>query len=96
MDNIFVLVIVAVTSAITYFGTQRKNRAKIREAIRAFFEYAGTFSLFFVANVVFGFFIILLIRTFTPVFVALYALENVLLLILSAVQAFVFQRSWKR
>jgi hypothetical protein len=95
VDNIFVLVIVAVTSAITYFGTQRNNRAKIRAAIRAFFEYAGTFSLFFVANIVFGFFIILLIRTFTPL-VALYALENVLLLILSAAQAFVFHRSWKR
>jgi hypothetical protein len=96
VDNIFVLVIVAVTSAITYFGTQRNNRAKIHAAIRAFFEYAGTFSLFFVANIVFGFFIILLIRTFTPLFVALYALENVLLLILSAAQAFVFHRSWKR
>jgi hypothetical protein len=96
VDNVFVLVIVAMTSAITYFGMQLKNRAKIREAIHAFFEYAGTFSLFFAANVVFGFFIILLIRTFTPLFVALYALENVLLLILSAAQAFVFHRSWKR
>jgi len=96
VDNIFILLIVAVTSAITYITMQHHTRARIHEAIHALFEYAGTFSLFFTANIAFGVFIIFLIRTFTPRFVALYSLENVLLLILSAAQAFVFHRSWNR
>jgi hypothetical protein len=65
-------------------------------AIRSFFEWTGTFSLFFVANLALGTLIVFFIRTFTPTFIALYALQNVLLLILSAAQAFVFHSVWKR
>ena len=96
MESIFIFLIVGITSAITYFAPRRDKRARIREAIRALFEYAGTFSLFFAANIGFGVFVIFFIRTFTSRFVALYTLENMLLLILSAAQAFVFHRSWKR
>ena len=96
MDSVFILMIVAITSTTTYFATQNNNRSRIREAIHAFFEYAGTFSLFFAANIALGVLMIFLIRTFTPRFVALYTVENVLLLILSAAQAFVFHRAWKR
>jgi hypothetical protein len=96
VDNIFILLIVAITSAFTYLATQHNNRARIREAIGPLFEYAGMFTLFFAANIAFGVLIIFVIRTFTPRFMALYTVENVLLLILSAAQAFVFHRAWKR
>ena len=52
--------------------------------------------IFLAANVALGAAVILLIRGFTPHFVTLYTLESVLLLVLSAAQAFIFQISWRR
>jgi len=54
------------------------------------------FAVFLAANLTLGAAVILLVRALTPRFVALYTLENLLLLILSAAQAFVFQAWWKR
>ena len=97
MDNIFILLIVALTSFVVYQVTKtNRNEKKLSEAIRAFFEWIGMFSLFFVVNLMIGVVVVFLIRTFTPRFVALYSLQNFLLLFLSAVQAFVFHHSWRR
>jgi hypothetical protein len=68
----------------------------MRQAIRAFFEWVGMFAFFFLANLAVGVLFVFLIRTFTPRFVALYALQNVFLLILSGAQAFVFHYLLKR
>ena len=95
MDNIFILLIVALTSFVAYQAA-KTHPEKMSEAIRAFFEWMGMFSLFFVVNLTIGVVVVFLIRTFTPRFVALYSLENFLLLFLSAVQAFVFHHSWRR
>jgi hypothetical protein len=99
MDNFFIFFLVAATSVIAYQAT-RVNREfigpKLRTALRALVDWVGTFSLFFAANLVLGVVVVLLLRTFLPRFVSLYLLENLLLLILSAAQAFVFHHWWKR
>jgi len=81
---------------VAYYASRSNKNPRLRDAIRAFFEWTGTFSIFCAANLACGVLIISLIRTFTPRFVSVYALQNALLLILSAVQAFVFQHFWKR
>jgi len=96
VDNLFIFLLVAITSLFAYYATHRQKHGTMRNAMRAFFEWTGTFSLFFVANLASGTLILFFIRTFTPTFISLYALQNVLLLILSAAQAFVFHHVWKR
>ena len=96
MDSLFILVLVTLTSLFAYYATHWNNHTTMRDAIRAFFEWAGTFSIFLAINLLFGASIVLFIRTFTPRFVSLYTLQNVLLLVLSAAQAFVFHHWWKR
>jgi hypothetical protein len=48
------------------------------------------FVMFLVSNVVLGALLVLILRTFTGRFLSIYVLGNMLLVILSAVQAFVF------
>jgi hypothetical protein len=99
VENVFILLLVVLTSWIMYHATHwnhSRGAAGARDALRAFVEWVGMFSLFFTANLLVGVFVIFLIRTFTARFVALYALENTLLPILSAAQAFVFHYWWKR
>ena len=66
------------------------------QALKALLDWAGLFAIFLAANLMLGAAAILLIRALTPRFVALYVLENLLMLILSAAQAFVFQAWWNR
>ena len=68
----------------------------ILQALRALLDWAGMFAIFLAANLMLGAAVILMIRALTPRFVALYTLENLLMLILSAAQAFVFQAWWRR
>jgi hypothetical protein len=97
MELIFLILLVLLTSTLAYQGMTRLRRPSprsIMDALRAFFEWAGAFALFLTANVALGVLIILVIRGFTTRFVAFYQLENVLLLALSAVQAFVFRHAF--
>ena|ERR1700733_9819651 len=97
MELIFVVLLVLLTSTFAYQVMKRLQRPgprSIRAAVRAFFEWVGAFTLFLTANVALGVLIILLIRGFTQRFVALYELENLLLFVLSAVQAFVFRHAF--
>jgi hypothetical protein len=96
VDTLFIFSLVLGTSLFTYYATHWNNHAKVRDAVRSFFEWAGTFSIFFAANLVVGASVVFLLRTFTPRFVSLYTLQNALLLILTAAQAFVFHNWWKR
>src|SRR5215469_17542123 len=68
----------------------------ILQALKALLDWAGLFAIFLAANLIVGAAVILLIRALTPRFVALYELENLLMLVLSAAQAFVFQAWWRR
>jgi hypothetical protein len=97
MELIFVILLVFLTSTFAYQVMKRLRRSSprsIREALRAFFEWVGAFTLFLAANVALGALIIFVIRWFTPRFVAIYELENLLLPALSAVQAFVFRHAF--
>ena len=99
MEQAFIIALVALTSVIAYGMTKRltsQGGGSVGKAIRALFDYAGTFVLFLVFNIAAGAVVILLVRGFTPRFVGLYQLENLMLLFLSAAQGFVFQRWWRR
>lgn len=99
MSNLFIFFLVGLTSWATYEATKSgrtKNTKTLREGIRALLEWVGAFALFFIANLMLGVLFVFLIRSLTPRFVALYVLQNILLLVLSAAQAFVFLYWWKR
>jgi hypothetical protein len=94
-----VILLIALTSVGGCMMINRSRRLTTRSLLQAFgslFDWAGLFTLFTTTNLALGVLLILLIRGFTPRFVSLYELENFLLLILSAVQAFVFHQLWKR
>ena len=96
MGLVLITLIVVFTSWIAYHATKDHGAASLRLAFGAFLEFIGMFVLFFAANLVLGFLIVLLVRTFSQRFLSIYFLGNILLLILSAVQAFVFHYRRKR
>jgi hypothetical protein len=98
VDSIFVVLLVGCSSVIVYQAMRwdrERAAAQIRDAMYALLEWIGAFTVFFVANLALGVLAIFLIRTLTQRFIALYILESVLLWILSAAQAFIFQYCWK-
>ena len=97
MQEVFIILLVLLTSAIAYriVRWHTGSRPSISTAAQALFEWLGFFALFFALNLFIGACIIVLFRNLTPRFVALYDLENILLLVLSAAEGFVFQRLWK-
>jgi hypothetical protein len=97
-ELIFAVGVVTVTSLVAYRASNKfhpRSTKPMSEAIRALIDWAGVFALFFAANLALGFVVIFLLRGITQRFFALYGLENFLLLILSAAQAFVFQMWWR-
>lgn len=96
MGVVLITLIVVFTSWIAYHATKDHAAASLRLAFGAFLEFVGLFVLFFAANLGLGFLIVLLVRTFSQRFLSIYFLGNILLLILSAVQAFVFHYRRKR
>jgi hypothetical protein len=94
---VLISLIVVFTSWIAYHATEgHAGSASLRAAFGAFLEFVGMYVLFFAANLGLGFLIVLLVRAFSQRFLSIYFLGNVLLLILSAVQAFVFHYRRKR
>ena len=94
----FAVGLVIVTSLLAHRGSNKfraRSAMPISAAVRALFDWAGVFVLFFAANLALGAVVILLLRGITGRFYTLYGLENFLLLILSAAQAFVFQMWWR-
>jgi len=97
-EIVFAVGVVAVTSLLSYRAACqfRSGRPRpISAAVGVLFEWVGVFALFFAANLALGTIMILLLRKVTRHFFALYGLENLLLLILSAAQAFLFQACWR-
>jgi hypothetical protein len=98
MELTFVTMLALLTSTFALIVMKRLRRPgapSISESLRAFFEWVGAFTVFLTANVALGVLIILVIRAFTAHFVALYDLENLLLIAWSAVQAFVFRHAFR-
>lgn len=97
--DIFPFVIVAITTTIVYaiFNKTAAGQGRsLRQAFRRLLECVGAFTLFFAINLAVGVILISSIRSLTPRFIALYALQNLMLLVLSAFQGFIFQLWWKR
>jgi len=99
-ELIFIAALVGATTLAAFAATKALSppaaAGSILQALRALLDWAGMFALFLAANLMLGAAVILMIRALTPRFVALYTLENLLMLILSAAQAFVFQAWWRR
>ena len=93
MELIFVIVLVAVTSFFGYViasKTRPVTADALIKAIGRLLDWAGLFTLFMAANLALGSLFVVVFRELTLHFVSLYHLESILLLILSAAQAFVF------
>jgi hypothetical protein len=99
-ELIFMAALVGATTLVAFAAAKALSPSaaagSIPQALRALLDWAGMFAIFLAANLMLGAALILLIRALTPRFVALYTLENLLMLILSATQAFVFQVWWRR
>ncbi len=99
-ELIFIAALVGATTFAAFTAAKAVRppsaRGSILQALSAMLDWAGMFAIFLAANLMLGTAVILAIRALTPRFVALYTLENLLMLILSAAQAFVFQAWWRR
>lgn len=94
MEQGFLLVLAMVTSLAAYLvGAKGLGLASgpLGTAIGKMLEGIGLTALFFVGNLMVGMIAILAIRSFTPVFVSLYIADNIVLLVLSFLQALSFQ-----
>jgi hypothetical protein len=66
----------------------------VRQSFGALFQCIGAFALFLTVNVTLGAVAIIMIRSITYSSIAVYDVDDPLILILSAVQGFIFQRWW--
>lgn len=94
MEGVYLLSLVALTSAAALAYAARRGRAlslaAFREAAWRSLECLGLTAAFFLANLVIGALVSGLVRAATPLFVSLYLSTDVSLLVLSALQALVF------
>ena len=95
MEGVFLLSLVALTSAGALAYAARRGRAlplaAFRQAAWRTLECLGLTVVFFGANLLAGALLSGLVRAATPLFVSLYLSTDVSLLVLSALQALVFQ-----
>ena len=95
MEGVFLLSLVALTSAAALAYAARRGRAlpvaALRPAVLRALECLGLTAVFFGANLLVGALVSGLVRAATPLFVSLYLSTDVSLLVLSALQALVFQ-----
>jgi hypothetical protein len=98
LEALFLLSLVAATSAGALHLARRRGRrvapGELRAAALGALECAGLAVVFFVANLALGALLTLVVRALTPLFVSLYLSADVSLLVLSALQALVYQR-WR-
>ena len=97
MEEPFVLVLVALTSAAAYLVGAKGwglSRSGLRPAVGRMLEYVGVTLLFFVVNLAIGVIGILVVRVLTRHVLSLYLADNVALLVVSLLQGLVFQ-SWR-
>jgi hypothetical protein len=97
VEALFLLSLVAATSAAALSLGRRRGAGApgaLRAALLEGLECVGLTVVFFVANLALGALLTLVVRALTPLFVSLYLSADVSLLVLSALQALVFQR-WR-
>jgi hypothetical protein len=99
MGPTFAILLTVLTSILGYQIAKRFRPLSAQsffQAVGTLLDWVGLFTLFTGANLVLGMLLILAVRGFTPRFVSLYGLDDILLLILPAIQAFVFLQWCKR
>jgi hypothetical protein len=98
MEALFLLSLVAATSAAALHLARRRGASGPPEALGAAIgdalECVGLTAVFFATNLALGALLTLAVRAVTPLFVSLYLSGDVSLLVLSALQALVYQR-WR-
>jgi len=98
VEALFLLSLVAATSAAALHLAGRRGGGgapgALREALLHALECMGLTIVFFGANLALGALLTLVVRALTPLFVSLYLSADVSLLVLSALQALVYQR-WR-
>jgi hypothetical protein len=98
MEALFLLSLVAATSAAALRIARRRGHLDRPGALRAAaldaLECVGLTAVFFVANLALGALLTVVVRALTPLFVSLYLSGDVSLLVLSVMQALVYQR-WR-
>lgn len=96
-DELFVYLVAGLTSILVFAFSVRRlrlNTAALREVMSEFLECVGTFIMFLVLNVSIGMIVTFGIRTFWRFF-PLYAVTDLTLILMSAIQGFIFQL-WRR
>lgn len=97
--NLIGLLAAAVTSLLAGIFLKKArllSAASLLQAGSAFLDWLGLFAVFAAANAAIGLLAVFAIRGFTPWFVSAYDLEDILLFLFSAVQAFIFTYLYKR
>ena len=88
---LFPLILVITSSSLAYGLSRRRLGTKsVSEAVGMLVDCIGTSVVFFAFNLVVGVLAILLIRSLTSVFLSVYALDSVVLPVLSVGQGIVF------
>ena len=94
METAFILTVVGLTSTVALALARRQSHRGLRSAAGKALEAVGLVGLFFLANLAAGFALTLVLRATTGSFVSLYVNDDVSLLVLSVLQALVWQ-SWR-
>jgi hypothetical protein len=99
MEQLFVFLVAFATSVAAYVWAIRRglcNRGGLRSVAYMILESLGTAIVFLTVNVVVGTGIILAVRSATPIFVPVYAINPPVLFLLSLLQGLVFQLWWRK
>ena len=94
-DHLIVLVIVAFTSLAVVLAGRRRGMRGLAVAVLSTVEIVGATTIFFVVNLAIGAVLVLTVRQLTPYYPSLYEVADVALLILSLLQALIFE-TWRR
>jgi hypothetical protein len=97
MFLMFTISVITLTSILAYAATKStrvRDIELVHQAFRALFQWIGAFAIFLIVNVTLGAVAIIMMRSSTYRSIAVYDLDDPLILIFSAVQGFIFQRWW--
>jgi hypothetical protein len=98
MDKLYVPLLILLSSAFGYLYARRRwgiDGANLRQAFRTALELIGCWIVVYGANLLFGLVLILLIRRLTGFFISLYVLNDIMLVLLTVLQALVFYHLWR-